>query len=186
MAATRPTRTTSRGKVNSRNNRGMYVDGNAVRRLREVPERRVPQQPKRRIHVEEPRRKVRSASESREIQRQIERNRAKATGINQGFIIFLSIICVALLVVSIQYLRLKAQITTSQKNVARMESQLTDLREENDAYYSQVTNNVDMSTIRKIAIGRLGMRFPAEDQTETYMTARSSYVRQYQDIPDSK
>jgi cell division protein FtsL len=91
-----------------------------------------------------------------------------------------------ILLVSIQYLQLKADITSSMKHVASLESQLSQLKEENDAYYSQVTSSIDMTEIRKIATGRLGMQYPGEDQTETYQTARSSYVRQYQDIPESK
>ena len=70
--------------------------------------------------------------------------------------------------------------------MAALESELSQLKEDNDAYYSQVTSNVDLTSIKKIAIGRLGMKYPSDDQTVTYETSRSSYVRQYQDVPDSK
>ncbi len=72
------------------------------------------------------------------------------------------------------------------KTVASLESELTQLKEDNDAYYSQVTSNVDLNRIKKIAIGRLGMKYPSEDQKMTYETSGSSYVRQYQDVPESK
>lgn len=70
--------------------------------------------------------------------------------------------------------------------VATLEAELTQLKEDNDAYYSQVTSDVDLTEIKKIAIGRLGMKYPSKEQTMTYKTARSSYVRQYQDVPESK
>lgn len=186
MATRRATRTTSRRKTNRVSGSGMYVDGNAVRKLQEVPERRGGQRPPRKKAVQEPQKTVRSATESREIHRQIKKNREKAEGITRGFIIFLTIVCILLLPVTVQYLRLKAEITTSKKHVAVLESELTGLKEENDAYYSQVTNNVDMSKIKKIAIGRLGMKYPTDEQTQSYQTARSSYVRQYQDLSEYK
>jgi cell division protein FtsL len=164
----------------------MYVDGSAVRKLQEVPDRRVqPGRPPQRRESSETEERVRR-EESRTLSKNVQRNRARAAGINKGFVIFLSVVSIAILGVSVQYLQLKSQITSSMKQVASLESELTQLKEENDAYYSQVTNSVDMSKIKKIAIGRLGMKYPSEDQTETYQTARSSYVRQYQDIPESK
>jgi cell division protein FtsL len=116
----------------------------------------------------------------------VRRNRARAAGINKAFVVFLAAVTAVIVAVCVQFLRLKSDITTSMKQVASLESELSQLKEENDAYYSQVTSSVDVSEIRKIAIGRLGMKYPSEDQTETYQTARSSYVRQYQDIPESK
>ena len=65
-----------------------------------------------------------------------------------------------------------------------MESELAELKEDNDAYESQVASNIDLERIRKIAIGRLGMRYPTNQQTETYTTEGGSYVRQYQDVTE--
>ena len=53
------------------------------------------------------------------------------------------------------------------KNVANLESELAQLKEDNDAYYSQVTSAVDISEIKKKAIGELGMKYPSEDQIQT-------------------
>ena len=70
--------------------------------------------------------------------------------------------------------------------VASLEEELAALKEDNDAYYSQVTSNIDLNQIKQTALGRLGMKYPSDDQTVTYSTSGNSYVRQYQDIPDSK
>ena len=85
-----------------------------------------------------------------------------------------------------EYLRYKSEITAKMSTVASLEEELADLKEDNDAYYSQVTSNVDLNKIKQIALGRLGMKYPSDDQTVTYSTSGNSYVRQYQDIPDSK
>ena len=66
------------------------------------------------------------------------------------------------------------------------ETELSQIKEDNNAYESQVTSDVDLNTIKKLAIGRLGMNYPKDDQKKTYTMPSNSYVRQYQDIPDSK
>ena len=95
-------------------------------------------------------------------------------------------ICMLILVICVHYLQLQTLITRRMKEVAALESELTQLKEDNDAYYSQVTSDIDLSEIKKIAIGRLGMKYPAEDQIMTYETEGRSYVRQFQDVPGAK
>lgn len=170
----------------------MYVEGNTARRLAEVPERRNQTyrqnsgQTRRRPKTDAKMREQRAQLERRQVSREAIRNREKAMGMSRGFVVFLAAVSVAVLFFSIHYLQLKSQITARMREVAALESELSQLKEDNDAYYSQVTSNVDLTSIKKIAIGRLGMKYPSDDQTVTYETSRSSYVRQYQDIPDSK
>ena len=178
-----------------------YTDGSAVPKHQEIPERRIPDrreiERRRAREAEKKAREARQAQaerraarraelEARPLSSRTQRNRQKAAGINRGFVAFIAVICVAVLGVSVYYLQLKSEITASIRHVGTLEAELNQLREDNDAYYSQVTSDVDMGTIKKIAIGRLGMKYPSEGQTETYTTARTNYMRQYQDLPDSK
>lgn len=186
MARTDRAETARRTAVAVRNNRGMYVDGNTARRLQEVPARkRRPAQVKRK-RAETKRKEQLAAARPHKLSKETQRNREKAMNMNLGFVIFLSMVSAAVLFFCINYLQLKSEITGRMSDVAALESELSQLKEDNDAYYSQVTSNVDLTEIKQIAIGRLGMKYPSEEQTMTYQTARSSYVRQYQDIPDSK
>ena len=66
------------------------------------------------------------------------------------------------------------------------ETELSQIKEDNNAYESQVTSDVDLNTIKKLAIGRLGMNYPKDDQKKTYTMPSNSYVRQYQEVPESK
>lgn len=170
----------------ARTNRGMYVEGNTARRLQEMPARSYPaqQQARRKKPVEK--QSMQTAQRSRSLSREAQRNREKAMSMNRGFVIFLAVVSAAVLFFCVHYLQLKSEITAQMKTVAVLESELTQLKEDNDAYYSQVTSNVDLNRIKKIAIGRLGMKYPSDEQKMTYQTSRSSYVRQYQDIPESK
>ena len=176
----------------ARTNRGMYVDGNTVRRLAEVPERK--RQPGRqnpgRQQTNRNRRVQASPAQvprqKHQLSKEAQKNRQKATAMNWGFVAFLAVVCVAILFCSVKYLRYKSEITAKMSTVASLEEELADLKEDNDAYYSQVTSNVDLNKIKQTALGRLGMKYPSDDQTVTYSTSGNSYVRQYQDIPDSK
>ena len=196
MARSNRAETARRRKNNARVNRGMYVEGNTVRRIAEVPDRRRQpgrQQPGRRKQTDRNRRRVQAApapaavpKQKRQLSEAAQKNRQKATAMNWGFVVFLAVVCTAILFCSVNYLRYKSEITARMRSVANLEEELAQLKEDNDAYYSQVTSNVDLNQIKKTAIGHLGMRYPSDDQTVSYSTSGNSYVRQYQDVPDSK
>ena len=196
MARSNRAETARRRKNNARVNRGMYVEGNTVRRIAEVPDRRRQpgrQQPGRRKQTDRNRRSVQAApapaavpKQKRQLSEAAQKNRQKATAMNWGFVVFLAVVCTAILFCSVNYLRYKSEITARMRSVANLEEELAQLKEDNDAYYSQVTSNVDLNQIKKTAIGRLGMRYPSDDETVSYSTSGNSYVRQYQDVPDSK
>lgn len=100
--------------------------------------------------------------------------------------VFLAAVSVAVLFCCVNYLQLKSELTGKIKTVASLETELSQIKEDNNAYESQVTSDVDLNTIKKLAIGRLGMNYPKDDQKKTYTMPSNSYVRQYQEVPESK
>ena len=146
-----------------------YVYGNTIRKET---------LPKTKEHI--------SPDKPRQTSRQVRKNRNKALHMSAGYVVFLAIAAIAALIVCTGYLKLQSEITSRSRNIASLQEELADLKEDNDAYYSQVTSNVDLNKIKQTALGRLGMKYPSDDQTVTYSTSGNSYVRQYQDIPDSK
>lgn len=166
-------------KQNTGNVRGMYMDGNTVRRLQEVPSRQY-QAPgaetARRVRENRP------VQKPRQVSSQAQRNRAKAQSMGKGFVLFLAVVSVAVLFCCVNYLQLKSELTGKMKTVASLETELSQIKEDNNAYESQVTSDVDLNTIKKLAIGRLGMNYPKDDQKKTYSMPSNSYVRQYQDV----
>ena len=178
--------TSRKNRTNARNARGMYVDGNAVRRLQEVPAR-----PYQAPGVQTARRVrenmlERPAAQPRQLSREAQRNREKAKSMGRGFVVFLAVVSVAVLFCCVNYLQLKSELTGKIKTVASLETELSQIKEDNNAYESQVTSDVDLNTIKKLAIGRRGMNYPKDDQKKTYTMPSNSYVRQYQEVPESK
>ncbi|MGI6094222.1 MAG: hypothetical protein ACOYBL_02205 [Lachnospiraceae bacterium] len=148
--------------------RTSYVDGNAVRKLQTAPQ------------YEETIRRQRR----RQISRKTARNRARALQMSRGYVVFLAVVCAATLFACVQYLQLKAEMTAQMKAVASLETQLSELKADNDVYYSEVLASVDLEKIRETAITKLGMNYATEEQVVQYSTKGNSYVRQYQDVPE--
>ncbi len=178
--------TSRKNRTNARNARGMYVDGNAVRKVQEVPAKpyQAPgAQTARRVRENKP---ARPAGQPKQLSREAQRNREKAKNMGRGFVVFLAVVSVAVLFCCVNYLQLKSELTGKMKTVASLETELSQIKEDNNAYESQVTSDVDLNTIKKLAIGRLGMNYPTDDQKKTYTMPSNSYVRQYQDVPETK
>lgn len=194
MSTARKNKSYRRGSVL----KNSYFDGSAARKLYDYPDyeqEKIPRKktaPKKQVQKSrEPSREVseqtrRSRQTSQELSEQAQRNRQKAAKIGTGYIVFLAAACILILMVSIHYLQLQTEITSRKKAVNRLESQVNQLKEENDAYYSQVTSGLDLDEVKQAAIGRLGMRVPEKNQIMTYETEGHNYVRQFQDIPDAK
>ncbi len=177
--------TSRKTRSNVRNARGTYLDGNAVRKTQEIPAKpyQAPgAQTARRVReVEKP-----VARQPRQLSRETQRNREKAKSMGRGFVVFLAVVSVAVLFCCVNYLQLKSELTGKMKTVASLETELSQIKEDNNAYESQVTSDVDLNTIKKLAIGRLGMNYPTDEQKKTYTMPSNSYVRQYQDVPETK
>lgn len=177
--------TSRKNRTNARSARGTYVDGNVVRRLQEIPAKpyQAPgAQTARRVRENKPA----AAAKPRQLSREAQRNREKAQSMGRGFVAFLAVVSVAVLFCCVNYLQLKSELTGKMQTVTSLESELSQIKEDNNAYESQVTSDVDLNTIKKLAIGRLGMNYPKDDQKKTYTMPSNSYVRQYQDVPETK
>lgn len=155
-----------------RTSRYGYVDGNTVRKPQTRP---VPNRQRKERQERSGQRKVTST--------RTRRNRARALQMNLGYVAFLTAASLATLFVCVNYLKLQAQNTTYRNKVASIESQLADLKLENDTEYENALTSVDMERIRDIAINKLGMVYAGEEQVKTYSSQNGDYVRQYEDVP---
>ena len=157
---------------NSRVERNMYVYGNTVRRLEVVPEL-------------EPRREQPRETEQRISKNAIRKNREKARHMNPAYVMFLSVACVVTFIVCFRYIQLRSEITERMENIAELETQLSELKIENDAEYSRATSSIDLEEIKRIAMEELGMVYADKEQVVMYEDKEAEYFRQYEDIPNN-
>lgn len=151
-----------------------YINGNTVKQTNAQPVRRERID---RTKIEEERRKKSRRDAAR-------RNRERAMYMSPARVMFLSA-CVGLSVfAAVSLVQIQAQITQRMKHIASLESQLTDLRADNDAKYKEIVTSVDLNHIKDVAINELGMTYASEDQIVYFSVENENFMDQYSDIPE--
>lgn len=153
--------------------RNRYITGSAVRELEPAPVRRERRDP-REEEAERKRRARRNAAR---------RNRQRTLYMSKGYVAFLTL-CVAVgAFFAVSYVKLQADITYRMKHIASIESQISDLKADNDANYKRIMTSVDLNEIKSTAINELGMAYATEEQVVYYTVESSNFIDQYVDIP---
>jgi len=140
-----------------------YIGGNTVRRIYE------PDQVRRRIHVQEPLRRHK-----------------KRHHMSLGYLMFLSLAMIIMVGTLAFYISLQSKVTTSLKNIAKLENELNEMKQDNDEAYNRTNGQLNLDEIKRIAIEEYGMTYATEGQIVTYSDGGGGdYVRQYSAIPQS-
>lgn len=156
---------------------GAYVDGNTVRRYETVP-REAPRRDPRREQEER-----REQERKRQARRAAKANQQRAMQMSPGYILFLSAALILTVGVCVIFLKLQAEVHHNMKQIATLESQVLELKTDNDAALKKIEGSVDLETVRDIAINQMGMRYPTQEQIIYFQVDEDDYMNQYQDIP---
>lgn len=155
------------GRTNTgaqRINREDYIQGNTVRKLKEMPG--IEKRPVKKVSVS------------------TRRNRDRAFYMSFSYVAFLATALVAIGFILVSYIALQSDITNSVAHISRLESELNDLKLANDEEYSRITSSVNLDEVKRIAIQELGMKYAQEGQIVYFEGEGSDYVRQLADIPE--
>jgi cell division protein FtsL len=101
---------------------------------------------------------------------------------NAAYVLFLTVAFAVTGVMLISYIRMESSITQSVKQVAALQSQLNNLKTENDEMKNRIDSSINLEEIRRIAITELGMTYAGQGQIVEIPDDGSDYVRQYADI----
>lgn len=140
-----------------------YVEGNTVRKIRTVERPYERHQP------------------GRQVQHHAQPVKVQYTTVL--YMIFLVGAACMVLWSCVNYLQLQAEMTSRVKNIAALETQLEDMRKENDDNYTRIMTSVDLDYIKDVAINELGMVYAQPDQVILYDGGTRDYVRQNGEIP---
>lgn len=105
------------------------------------------------------------------------KNRERAKYMSLGYIAFLLGAFAVAAVVLIGYIRLNADITTLNAEIAAQEKILNSMRVENTEALSRIESSINVEEIKRVAIQELGMTYPDEGQIITYAGVAYDYVR---------
>lgn len=150
------------------------VDGNTVRRVVAEPDYRRQQRERQDKEERENLRRRRRAAA---------RNREKELRMSKSYVVFLTMAVTVFGVFCGTYIKLQSDVTARMKAIARLESQITDLKADNDEAYKRINTTIDLDGIRNTAINELGMFYATEDQIVYYSVDRNDYMNQYTEIP---
>ena len=159
------TRTSSKITWTLRYDRNAYVAGTAARQAE--PARRPGRE------LEQPK---------RQLSHSTRKNRERAKYMNLAYVLFLTAAMAVTGIILVNYIRMESSITQSVEKMAALESQLNNIRTENDETLNRIESSVDLNEIRRIAITELGMVYAGEGQIVEIPDEGSDYVRKYADI----
>ena len=110
------------------------------------------------------------------------RNRENAMQMNLRYVIFLASLVAVLTLSLIGYIKLKSDISSTNKTISSLESRLTEMRASNNEVYNEIVGNVDLEEIRRIAIDEFGMKYANQDQIVVYSETKGDLVHQVTDL----
>jgi len=154
-----------------------YIEGNAVRHIRPLPE---DEELYRRRREKEYREREFEKRRRRE-QQQIE-HFYRMDFISFAFL-FIGLIAVFVLCCSI--VSSQSAVTQMKKSIAAKEIELSQLQKQNDSDLAEINASIDLTKIYKKATKKLGMVHASENQVIEYDSTKSDYVRQYGSIRKS-
>ena len=155
-------------------NRAYQVEGNTVRRMEAMPDYRQEHRDRQQREREEELRKRRRAAA---------RNQEKALRMSKSYVVFLTMAVTVFGVFCGAYIKLQSDVTARMKTIASLESQITDLKADNDEAYKRINTAVDLDAIKETAINDLGMFYATEDQIVYYSVDKTDYMKQYNEMP---
>ena len=117
------------------------------------------------------------------ISEQTKKNREKAKRMNLGAVLATLAVIGVFAAALMGELYLQAQNTALHREISSMESELNNMKMENDEEYSRIMGSVDMQQIKERAIEELGMQYAQSGQVIVVADASDDYVHQYQDMP---
>lgn len=153
---------------------GNYIDGNTVRRMEAAPDYR--REREERIRREREKEKQRR-------QRAVRRNQERALRTSKSYVAFMTMAVLVFATFTGLYIKIQSDVTVRMKTIASLESQIADVKADNDEAYKRINTSVNLEAVREVAMTELGMSYAKESQIIYYSVGDDDYMNQYSEIP---
>lgn len=165
----------NQGKTNTKRG-NYYIDGNTVRREETVPDYRQAQRERIQKEKEE---------ELRRRKRKARQNQEKAMRMSRSYVSFLTMAVIIFGVFAGTYIKIQSSVTARMNDISNLESQIADLKADNDEAFKRINTAIDLDSIRNTAMSELGMSYARESQIIYYTVGDDDYMNQYGAIPEN-
>ncbi len=166
----------------------MYIEGNTVRSRQAAPNRQeaAPDHrqttPRRQPVLPEKTRE--EVIRDRERRLSAKRNANRAMAINLRYVLFLTAATVVCFCACMLFAHLQSDITTHMSAITSLETQISDLKSDNDAAESRLESGMTLAEVKARA-AELGLVYPSSAQIQYYSVENNDYMNQYSDVePD--
>lgn len=156
-----------------------YTEGNTVRQMSAMPASMPDYREERRRKAQEER-----EAELRREKRIAHKNRERALRTSRRYVVFLSMGAIIFASFASVYINIQSDITARMKTISKLESQISDLKAENDEAYKRISTAIDLDAIKDKAINELGMFYATSGQIVYYTVENDDYMNQYIEIPE--
>lgn len=154
--------------------KGNYIDGNTVRRMEAAPDYR-------REREERIRREREKEQERR--QRAARRNQERALRTSKSYVAFMTMAVLIFATFTGLYIKIQSDVTVRMKTISALESQIADVKADNDEAFKRINTSVNLDAVRNTAMTELGMSYAKESQIVYYSVGDDDYMNQYSEIP---
>lgn len=158
-----------------------YIDGNTVRRQAPAPDysqtERIEKERKERLRREK-------EEELRRKKRAIRRRQERELRMSRSYVAFLTVAVAVFGVYACAYIRIQSDVTARMRKIASLESQIENLRADNDEALKRINTTLDLDGILNEALNEYGMTYAKESQLVYYSVGDEDYMNQYSEIPD--
>jgi len=150
-----------------------FVNGSTVRQMEAQP-----------VRKKVDRRKIQEQQQKKRRRNAAKRNRERALHMSRSYVAFLTLCVGVIAFAAVSLVQIQSQVTQRMEHIAALESQITDLKADNDARYKEIVTSVDLDYIKDVAVNELGMQYATEDQIIYYSVVNDNFMDQYSDIPE--
>ena len=153
------------------------TEGNAARQLQAMPA--MPD-----YREERKRREEQERQDALKRKKRAERRaKEKALRSSKRYVVILTMAVMVFGMFAGAYINIQSDITARMRTISNLESQIADLKAENDEAFKRINMAVDLDAIKNTAINELGMFYASEDQIIYYTVENDDYMNQYIEIP---
>jgi len=155
-----------------------YIEGNTVRRQQSVPNRRQTAPERQPVLPDKTREEI---IRDRERRLSAKRNLNRALSINPGYVLFLTAATAVCFCACILFVHLQSNITTHMSVITSLETQISDLKSDNEAAENRLESEMTLAEVKQRA-AELGLVYPSSAQIQCYSVENSDYMNQYSDV----
>ena len=102
---------------------------------------------------------------------------------SKSYVVFLTMAVTVFGIFAGTYIKIQSDMTARMNTISSLESQIADLKADNDEAYKRIRMSVDLDSVREKALNELGMSYAKESQIIYYTVENDDFMNQYSEIP---